>query len=203
LQLLFRLAATAKMPAGAAAVRRSIMARNRRSKASVSLGPKNEDATWDDVLDELALPEEREYPPISMLRHDEPPAMVKGPSGWIYHSTSLGCLLPYHCPRRIAIHMVESPVFDPIILLTIICNCATMAWASPMDEGGDWKEDFLAVRTRRRARKRPRPVRRVASVPPAHSPPRAPPPSLLMFFSCALRTRAIIPPPFRECTPRS
>merc|ERR1719163_2159637 len=71
--------------------------------------------------------------------------MAQGPSGWIYHSTSLLCLRPYHLPRRIAINIVESPVFDPFILITIMCNCITMAWDSPLDEPGTWKEDFLAV----------------------------------------------------------
>ena len=41
---------------------------------------------------------------------------------------------------------VESPIFDPLILVTIMANCTTMAWSSPMDPTGTWKQDFLAVR---------------------------------------------------------
>jgi hypothetical protein len=104
---------------------------------------------WGEVLDELALPEEMVYAPVSTLGNENPPMMAQGPSGWIYHSTSLGCLRPHHFARRVCINIVESPIFDPIILLTIMCNCSTMAWSSPMDEGGDWKEEFLAVRSGR------------------------------------------------------
>ena len=37
-----------------------------------------------------------------------------------YGSTSIFCLRPYHEPRRTAILICEHPVFDPIILLTIV-----------------------------------------------------------------------------------
>lgn len=105
---------------------------------------------WSDIAAELAFEEEKVYPPVSMLASSNPPSVVKGKSGWIYHSTSLGCLRPYHLPRRLAINVVESAVFDPFILLTIMVNCTTMAWASPMDPPGTQKQDILAVRCRRR-----------------------------------------------------
>lgn len=101
---------------------------------------------WGDMIDELTLEEETVYAPISALGTSNPPASAQGPSGWVYHSTSLGCLRPHHFPRRIAIMTVESAIFDPFILLTIMCNCVTMAWASPMDEMGTPKQDLLAVR---------------------------------------------------------
>ena len=100
---------------------------------------------WSDIAAELAFEEEKVYPPVSMLASSNPPSVVKGKSGWIYHSTSLGCLRPYHLPRRLAINVVESAVFDPFILLTIMANCTTMAWASPMDPPDTPKQDFLAV----------------------------------------------------------
>jgi len=100
---------------------------------------------WSDIAAELAFEEVKEYPPISQLGTSHPPAIVQGASGWIYHSTSLGCLRPHHFPRRIAIGVVESPVFDPFILLTIMVNCTTMAWSSPMDPPGTQKQDILAV----------------------------------------------------------
>ena len=105
---------------------------------------------WSDIAAELAFEEEKVYPPVHMLASSNPPSVVKGKSGWIYHSTSLGCLRPYHLPRRLAINVVESAVFDPFILLTIMVNCTTMAWASPMDPPGTQKQDILAVRCRRR-----------------------------------------------------
>ena len=40
--------------------------------------------------------------------------------------------------------MVESRWFDPVILLTILANCTTMAWASPLDPPGTQKEALLA-----------------------------------------------------------
>merc|ERR1719310_2495659 len=98
-----------------------------------------------DAIDELELPEEIVYAPISTLASANPPMTAQGPSGWIYHSTSICCLRPFHFPRRVAINIVESPPFDPLILITIMCNCFTMAWASPMDPTGTWKQDFIAV----------------------------------------------------------
>ena len=94
--------------------------------------------------DELVLEEKVVYPPIAALWSRRPPPVTQGPSGWIYHSTSLGCLRPHHCLRLIAINIVELPLFDPLILLTIMCNCVTMAWASPLDPPGTQKQDILA-----------------------------------------------------------
>ena len=85
------------------------------------------------------------YPPISDLDEKQPPpSAVRGPSGWIYRSTSFCCLRPHHFPRRLAIWVIEHPLFDPLILLTIMCNCTTMAWASPLDPPGTEKEALLA-----------------------------------------------------------
>jgi len=53
---------------------------------------------------------------------------VMGKDGRVYQSTSLFCLKPGDEPRRTWIFLVESKPFDPIILITIICNCITMAW---------------------------------------------------------------------------
>jgi hypothetical protein len=107
-------------------------------------------ANWGDVVDELAFQEEAVHAPITALASANPPNSVQGPSGWIYHSTSLGCLRPHHLPRRLAIMTVENPIFDPFILMTIMLNCSTMAWDSPLDPEGTWKDDFLAVRRRAR-----------------------------------------------------
>ena len=46
-------------------------------------------------------------------------------------------------PRKGAIHLVEWPAFDPIILVTILANCVTMAWVSPLDPPGTWKVGFV------------------------------------------------------------
>ena len=100
---------------------------------------------WGDMIQELSFEEEKVYAPVSALSNVNPPSIVQGGSGWIYHSTSFGCLKPYHFPRRLAINVVESTVFDPFILMTIMVNCTTMAWSSPMDPPGTQKQDILAV----------------------------------------------------------
>ena len=62
------------------------------------------------------------------LYADPPADRVVGPSDKIYGpDTSCVCLRVHHVPRRWAIRMVEWRLFDPIILLTILCNCVTMA----------------------------------------------------------------------------
>ena len=77
---------------------------------------------------------------------DWPPVeKVKGPSGKEYRSTSIFCLLPAHQPRKAAIQFCEMPYFDPFILLTILANCGTMAWQSPLDPPGTWKEAVMGV----------------------------------------------------------
>ena len=92
---------------------------------------------------ELVLEEEKVYPGIERLTDRYPPSVVKGKSGWIYHSNAFGCLPPKSFVRRTAIYVVEAPIFDPFILLTIMCNCVTMAWASPLDPPGTRKEEIL------------------------------------------------------------
>ena len=73
-----------------------------------------------------------------------PPATeVIGPSKHIYDGLSLFCLRPASLPRRAAIYTVENKLFDPIILVTILANCCTMAWESPLDPTGTWKEAFI------------------------------------------------------------
>ena len=34
---------------------------------------------------------------------------------------------------------METRGFDAFILLTILCNCVTMAWVSPLDPAGTYK----------------------------------------------------------------
>ena len=76
-----------------------------------------------------------------------PPAEeVHGPSGWVYHSTSLFCLKPYQFPRNVAIRAVEQRYFEGFIALTIAANCVTMAWESPLDPCCTWKAGFIDVR---------------------------------------------------------
>ena len=70
---------------------------------------------------------------------------IVAPSGKIYAGTSFFCLLPGHQPRKFFIDVAESKLFDPLILLTILANCATMAWESPLDPEGTSKAAFIAV----------------------------------------------------------
>ena len=97
----------------------------------------------DGTHDEFELDEKTVYPGLEALNARRPPPVVQGPSGWIYMSTSFGCLRPYSCLRWMAIHIVEAPWFDPFILLTIMVNCSTMAWASPLDPPGTKKQEIL------------------------------------------------------------
>ena len=71
---------------------------------------------------------------------------IKGPSGRIFTGTSLCGFRPADVPRRWAILFVESRPFDPVILLTIMCNCITMAWESPLDPCCTSKAAFIDVR---------------------------------------------------------
>ena len=59
-------------------------------------------------------------------------------------NTSLFCLRVHHQPRKAAIRFVESRCFDPVILVTILANCTTMAWESPLDPEGTAKAHFIA-----------------------------------------------------------
>ena len=65
----------------------------------------------------------------------------------MYHSTAIFVLRPHHLPRKLAILMLESRLFEPIIALTILFNCILMAWDSPVDPPHTWKADFVQVRS--------------------------------------------------------
>ena len=75
----------------------------------------------------------------------KPTEVVGTSSGKAYGGTGFFCLRPYHEPRRTAIMICESKPFDPLILLTILANCTTMAWESPLDPTGTWKSGFIDV----------------------------------------------------------
>ena len=98
----------------------------------------------DGHAEDFYLSEKTVYPGLEALNARRPPPVVQGPSGWIYCSTSFGCLRPHSCLRWMAIHVVEAPWFDPLILLTIMVNCTTMAWSSPLDPTGTPKEALLS-----------------------------------------------------------
>lgn len=90
-----------------------------------------------------AVPKSFEDANLSRLLEASPPEEVVGPSGQVYRSTSLFCLRPWHQPRRGAIFLVESPLFDPIIMLTILANCLTLAWQTPLEPQGTSKAAFI------------------------------------------------------------
>ena len=90
--------------------------------------------------------EEEDLPGLEALDDvDDPPEAVEGVSGRVYSSTSIFCLRVTDEPRKTFIRIVEQPLFDPIILLTILCNCTTMAWESPLDPPGTPKAAFIDV----------------------------------------------------------
>lgn len=93
----------------------------------------------------LNLPEKDQIFGLEGLVREPPTDRVKGPSGRLYANASLWCMQVHHQPRKAAIYMVESSWFDPLILVTILANCFTMAWESPMDPTGTVKEAFIDV----------------------------------------------------------
>ena len=108
------------------------------------------------LVKERALLRERleeEYyasiPPLQRLRSPIPTDPVvekvrgRGRAGRIYSHLACCLLKPGHEPRRSAILLVESRWFDPFILLTILGNCFTMAWESPLDPSGTWKARLI------------------------------------------------------------
>ena len=83
-------------------------------------------------------------PGLEALDSSPAAVAVKGKER-IYQSTALFCLRPGHEPRRSFIKLVESKPFDPLILITILANCGTMAWESPLDPCCTDKAAFIAV----------------------------------------------------------
>ena len=84
------------------------------------------------------------YPGLEGLSMRPACQAVRGPSGWIYHSTSIFCMRPHHFPRNLTIHIVESSWFEPLIALTILCNVTTMAINSPLDPEGTEKAALIS-----------------------------------------------------------
>ena len=82
---------------------------------------------------------------IEGLDETPPRSAVIGPSGRVYSSKTFGLLEISHAPRRWAIKLVEWAPFDAFILVTILANCATMAWNSPLDPPGTLKALFIAA----------------------------------------------------------
>ena len=76
-----------------------------------------------------------------------PRELVVGPSGKVYSEASLFCLKVSDEPRRSAILLCEDPRFDQLILATILANCTTMAWESPLDPPGTSKAAFIVSAT--------------------------------------------------------
>ena len=83
---------------------------------------------------------------------EDPPAQ-KVATEKVYESRSLMLFRPADWPRRPAIFMVESKAFDQLILLTILTNCVTMAWESPLDPCCTPKAHFIDVRATARAQR--------------------------------------------------
>ena len=78
------------------------------------------------------------------LDESPPREAVMGPSGQIYVATTTFYNLKVaDQPRKAAIQLVEHRLFDPIILVTILANCVTMAWDSPLDPCCTAKAHFL------------------------------------------------------------
>ena len=79
------------------------------------------------------------------LNASPPKETVIGHGGKIYTDRTFSLLDVADEPRRSAILLIERPWFDPLILITIMCNCTTMAWESPLDPTGTLKSSFIDV----------------------------------------------------------
>jgi voltage-dependent calcium channel L type alpha-1D len=84
-------------------------------------------------------------PGLEGLDTNPPAKKIVGPSGKEYHGHSLCCLRISTQPRKWCIQTIESRWFDPIILITILANCTTMAWQSPLDPAGTDKAALIDV----------------------------------------------------------
>ena len=82
---------------------------------------------------------------LDALDANPPAKKVVGPSGKEYFGSVLCCLRVYTQPRKLFIRTIEAKWFDPLILCTILCNCATMAWQSPLDPCCTNKAAFIGV----------------------------------------------------------
>ena len=96
-----------------------------------------------DSGDAIADDDKDDLPGLEGLATTPPSDAIVGPSGRIYYSTALCGLAIWQQPRRACISVVEYSHFDTLILCTIIANCATMAWESPLDPPGTWKATFI------------------------------------------------------------
>ena len=97
-----------------------------------------------DMLISLEFKKKAVIPGLAALDASPTAVAVKGKER-VYQSTALFCLLPGHEPRRSFIKLVESKPFDPLILITILANCGTMAWESPLDPCCTDKAAFIDV----------------------------------------------------------
>ena len=142
--------------------------------------------------------EMRVLPGLEGLTMQPPPDAIRGPSGWIYHETSLWGLGIQSFPRNVAINIIEAPWFEPAIALTIIANISVMAWNSPVDPEGTEKQATIAVSGRYYTRTHPwlRPAARPRTF--SAKPTRHNRPALqkyehvfLAIFTCELVTKII------------
>ncbi len=93
--------------------------------------------------DEFRVVERPKLPGLEGLDMDPPAKRIIGRSGREYHGWSLCCLRVATQPRKWCIQTVESSWFDPLILITILTNCTTMAWESPLDPTGTSKSELI------------------------------------------------------------
>lgn len=110
---------------------------------------KEEEQTREEEVDGRSTPgddfegNERPAPGLEALDDEEPSRRVRGPSGRLYRGRSLDRWYVYESPRRIFIKIVEFPLFDHFIALTILANVVMMAWQSPLDPVGTPKAHFI------------------------------------------------------------
>ena len=117
-------------------------AREARSAAHSGAGTVT---TEDTDMQKTFIVDEAVTATLSALESTTPPWAVRGPSGRTYDSTSLCSLRPADQPRRAAILFLENTWFEPLVLATILANCITLAWESPLDPQDTPKAAFIGV----------------------------------------------------------
>lgn len=91
----------------------------------------------------LRLPEKENVPHLDGWDGADVDA-VQGRAGRVYDGVALCGLRVSSTLRRACIRLVEWRYFDPIILVTILLNCTSAAWESPLDPPGTAKARVLS-----------------------------------------------------------
>ena len=105
-----------------------------------------DEETVDESLEALMMARFERIPTVQQLAASSDWDMpeCRGIDGRVYGGDStIFNLPPGYPPRKWAIVLVDAQWFEAIILLTIMTNCLTMAWESPLDQPGTYKAHMI------------------------------------------------------------